>query len=121
MVLVELHQATWSTSGTVSTRLVCQVCNFLNSIIDTHCGHCRTPLPGATAKLKILLKRVEVVQSKGGASDAAVVCQVCETLNAMADAVCRDPDCKESLPNDAEKLCILVRRIELVKEAPQPA
>ncbi|KDO26746.1 hypothetical protein SPRG_20544 [Saprolegnia parasitica CBS 223.65] len=113
--------ATSWTSGVVSSRLVCQVCNYLNSMADVRCEHCRTDLPGAATKLKILLKRVQVVQSKGAAIDATVVCQVCETLNVMADAVCRDPDCNESLPNDAEKLRIVVRRIELVKHAPQSA
>ncbi|KDO17837.1 hypothetical protein SPRG_16621 [Saprolegnia parasitica CBS 223.65] len=78
---------------------------------------CGEMLPDASAKLTLLLKRAEVANAKGFSVDLSIECDICETTNTMTAATCADSYCGRKLPNDAEKLRILVRRFDLAISA----
>ncbi|KDO18992.1 TKL protein kinase [Saprolegnia parasitica CBS 223.65] len=89
--------SSWSNSRLVSTRVACQLCRASNSLLESHCEACKGPLASVASKLKVLLKRLAVAKKNGFEID--------------------DGLCDEELPDDQEKLRILLLRIEQATKA----
>ncbi|EQC30461.1 TKL protein kinase, variant 1 [Saprolegnia diclina VS20] len=102
--------SSWSNSMLVSTRVVCQLCRASNSLLQTHCEACAGSLAPVASKLKVLLKRLAVAKKNGFEIDDGLVCVCCETHHSMTATIC--DECDDELPDDQEKLRILVLRIE---------
>ncbi|KDO21001.1 TKL protein kinase [Saprolegnia parasitica CBS 223.65] len=89
--------SSWSNSRLVNTRVACQLCRASNSLLELHCQACKGPLASVASKLKVLLKRLSVAKKNGFEID--------------------DGLCDEELPDDQEKLRILLLRIEQASPA----
>ncbi|EQC30453.1 hypothetical protein SDRG_11773 [Saprolegnia diclina VS20] len=62
------------------------------------------------SKLEVLLKRLAVAKKNGFEIDDGLVCVSCATLHSMTATIC--DVCDDELPDDQEKLRILLLRIE---------
>ncbi|EQC30458.1 hypothetical protein SDRG_11778 [Saprolegnia diclina VS20] len=100
---------TWSPSS-VSTHVVCQLCHASNSLLESHCEACVEPLASVASKLQVLLKRLAAAKKNGFEIDDGLVCVCCDAHHSMTATIC--DECADELPNDNEKLRILVLRIE---------
>ncbi|KDO17811.1 TKL protein kinase [Saprolegnia parasitica CBS 223.65] len=107
--------ATTSNAKSVSTQIVCQLCRVSNSLLQTHCQGCAEELASVPSKLKTLLKRLSVVKKSGWEIDDDLVCTCCDTHQPMEATTC--DNCDDALPDDQEKLRILVLRIEQVSKS----
>ncbi|EQC30468.1 TKL protein kinase [Saprolegnia diclina VS20] len=107
--------SSWSNSMLVSTRVVCQLCRASNSLLESHCEACAGSLAPVASKLKVLLKRLAVAKKNGFEIDDGLVCVCCDTLHSMTATIC--DECDDELPDDQEKLRILLRRIEQASKA----
>ncbi|EQC26313.1 hypothetical protein SDRG_15802 [Saprolegnia diclina VS20] len=105
-----------SSSRTMSSSVPCSVCKTRYAISAERCSKCNEMLPDASAKLTLLLKRAKVANANGFSVDVSIECG-CEAIYAMTDATCTDPDCGDDLPDDAEKLRILARRLDMATGA----
>ncbi|KDO26874.1 hypothetical protein SPRG_20417 [Saprolegnia parasitica CBS 223.65] len=94
----------------VSTHAVCQLCRAFNSLLESHCKACAAPLASITSKLKALLKRLAVAKKNGFEIDDGLFCDCCDAHQPMEATICGV--CEEELPDDHEKLSILILRIE---------
>ncbi|EQC30467.1 hypothetical protein SDRG_11785 [Saprolegnia diclina VS20] len=107
--------SSWSNSMLVSTRVVCQLCRASNSLLESHCEACAGSLAPVASKLKVLLKRLAVAKKNGFEIDTGLVCVCCETHHSMTVTIC--DECDDELPDDQEKLRILLLRIEQAANA----
>ncbi|EQC26081.1 TKL protein kinase [Saprolegnia diclina VS20] len=105
--------SSWSKTQLVNTNIVCADCNTPNPWDATLCRDedSKEPLPSAAKKLKVLLKRIAVANTKGANVKRTVHCRVCcDPVDIELEAC---PDCPdEPLPDDEKKLQLLLREIK---------
>ncbi|KDO18414.1 serine/threonine protein kinase [Saprolegnia parasitica CBS 223.65] len=102
--------AATSNTKSVSTQIVCQLCRVSNSLLQMHCQGCAEELATVASKLKTLLRRLSVAKKNGLEIDDDLVCTCCDTHQPMEAMTC--DNCDDALPDDQEKLRLLVLRIE---------
>ncbi|OQR85695.1 protein kinase, partial [Achlya hypogyna] len=106
-----------STTSLVSTAMVCPLCQNSHSIEAETCPDCGSPTPTPAMKLKGLLQRVAVAKKRGIDITTTLPCFVCNEPYPIMATVCEECEFDE-LPDDAEKLRLLVKIVERAAKAP---
>ncbi|OQR81094.1 protein kinase [Achlya hypogyna] len=102
------HQRRLEASA-LSTEMACSMCKISHSMANDKCPHCVVPLPqSATMKLQRLLERVAVAKEMGTQIETAQLCRVCGSANDITITKCSA--CDNEMPNDDEKLRLLVEK-----------
>ncbi|KDO18794.1 TKL protein kinase [Saprolegnia parasitica CBS 223.65] len=107
--------ATTSSAKSISTQIVCRLCHASNWLLQTHCQGCAEELAPVAFKLKMLLKRLIVAKKNGFEIDDDLFCDYCNTHQPIKATTC--DNCDDALPDDHEKLRILMLRIEKVTKS----